>query len=245
MCYWLADFPCAQSRYEEVVAVRRPGGDARATAEALYNLGFTELFFRADVNRAGSLSEEALGLFRQAGDERGVAKALWALANVASYQDDPAASRRYCEEAIPILRRLDESFMLAWSLYTLGQVETVEGHLEASRERLLEALDLFAAADDMSGFALVLDGLAINAQHAGDKQRAARLSGIVANLEAKTGTGLNPANRLIFGFDPTALRDDPETAAAWAEGEGLSTADAIAYAREAMRDTPRGAAAPG
>jgi hypothetical protein len=97
----------------------------------------------------------------------------------------------------------------------------------------------------MSGFALVLDGLAINAQHGGDQQRAARLSGTVASLEAKTGTGLNPANRVIFGFDPTALRDDPETAAAWAEGEGLSTADAVAYAREPIQGAPRGAAAPG
>ncbi len=232
LCYWLAEFSCAQSRYEEVLAARRSGGDRRAIAEALYNLGFTELFFRADVERAQALGEEALALFRETGDERGVGRALWALANVASYQDNPAAARRYCEEAIPILRRLDESFMLAWSLYTLGQVETNEGNLEASRVRLLEALDLFAAADDMSGFALVLDGLAIAAERGGDRQRAARLSGIVANLEAKTGTGLNPANRLVFGFDPAALRDDPDTAAAWVAGEGLSTADALAYARE-------------
>jgi predicted ATPase/class 3 adenylate cyclase len=245
LCYWLGDFPCAQSRYEEVLAVRRDGGDGRATAEALYNLAFTQLFFRADVDQARSLGEEALGLFRGAGDEGGVAKALWALGNVASFQNDPPAARRYCEEAIPILRRLDDAFMLAWSLYTLGQVETVEGNLQASSERLLEALDLFAAADDMSGFALVLDGLAINAQHAGDRHRAARLSGFVASLEARTGTGLNPANRLIFRFDPGELRDDPETAATWAEGEALSTPDAIAYAREPIRGAPRGAAAPG
>ena len=245
LCYWLADFPCAQARYEEVLAARRAGGDPRAIAEALYNLGFTALFFRADVERARSLGEEALAGFRDAGDRRGIAKALWALGNVASYQNDPAAARRYCEEAIPILRALDESFMLAWSLYTIGQVETVEGHLEASRERLLEALDLFAAADDMSGFALVLDGLAINALNAGDRHRAARLSGFVANLEARTGTGLNPANRLVFGFDPSGLRDDPATAAAWVDGDGLSTADAIAYAREPMVGADRGALAPG
>jgi predicted ATPase/class 3 adenylate cyclase len=245
LCYWLADFRCAEARYEEVLAVRRAGGDKRAVAEALYNLGFTQLFFREDVERARKLSEEALALFREAGEERGTAKALWALGNVASYQNDPAAARRYCEEAIPILRSLDESFMLAWSQYTLGQIETVEGNLEASRERLLEALDLFAAAEDMSGFALVLDGLAINAMNGGDRQRAARLSGFVAALEARTGTGLNPPNRLVFGFDPSVLRDDPGTAAAWAEGEGLSTADALAYAREPVRDTAHGAAAPG
>ena len=245
LCYWLADFPCAQSRYEEVLALRRAAGEPRAIAEALYNLSFTEAFFQTKFDRARALGDEALALFRDAGDERGIAKALWGLANVASSQVDPAAARRYCEEAIPILRRLDESFMLAWSLYTLGQVETVEGDLEASRDRLLEALDLFAAADDMSGFALVLDGLAIVAQRGGDQERAARLSGVVARLEATTGTGLNPLNRRIFGFDPGVLRDGPNTAAAWAEGQELSTADAIAYAREPVRSAPRGAAAPG
>jgi tetratricopeptide (TPR) repeat protein len=245
LCYWLADFRCAQSRYEGVLAARRAGGDGRAIAEALYNLSFAELFDRSDVARARSLGEEALALFREAGDDRGIAKALWALGNVASYENDTRAARRYCEEAIPILRGLDEAFMLAWSLYTIGQVETVDGHLEASRERLLEALDLFAAADDMTGFALVLDGLAINALNAGDRQRAARLSGFVASLEARTGTGLNAPNRLVLGFDPSVLRDDPATASAWADGEGLSTADAIAYGRGAVRSAPRGAPAPG
>jgi predicted ATPase len=245
LCYWLADFPCAQSHYEEVLAVRREAGEPRAIAEALYNLSFTELFFRTNVERARALGEEALALFRGAGDERGIAKALWELGNVARDHDDPAAARSYCEEAIPILRRLDESFMLGWSLFTLGQVEAREGRLEASHVRLMEALDLFVAADDISGFALVLDQLAIDAELGGDRQRSARLSGVVEVLEAATGTGLNPSNRMIFGFDPASLRDDPETAAAWAEGRVMSTVDALAYAREPVRGAPRGAVAPG
>jgi tetratricopeptide (TPR) repeat protein len=245
LCYWLADFACAESHYLEVLAARRASGEPRAIADALYNLSFTALFFQTDVPRARELGEEALGLFRDAGDEPGVAKGLWQLANVARDQDDPAAARRYCEEAIPILRRLDSSFMLGWSLFTLGQVEARQGDLETSHDRLTEALDLFTAAEDISGFALVLDQLAIDAELAGDRQRAARLSGVVEVLESTTGTGLNPSNRTIFGFDPAQLRDDPDTAAAWAEGRLLSTADAVAYAREpAVRSAP-GAVAPG
>jgi predicted ATPase/class 3 adenylate cyclase len=245
LCYWLADWPCAESHYQEVLAARRESGEPRSIAEALYNLGFTALFFQANVARARELGEEALGLFRDAGDEPGVAKALWALANVARDQDDPVAARRYVEEAIPILRRLDEAFMLGWSLFTLGQVEARQGYLDASHDRLIEALDLFATAEDISGFALVLDQLAIDAELGGDRQRAARLSGVVAVLEATTGTGLNPSNRMIFGFDPTGLRDDPETAGAWSEGRLLSTADAVAYAREPGVLPARGATAPG
>jgi predicted ATPase/class 3 adenylate cyclase len=241
LCYWLADFECARVHYEEVLAVRRAGGDPQAIAEAVYNLSFAEVNLD-DITGAQALAEEALGLFRDASDERGIGKSLWQLANIARRPDDAEAARRYCEEAIPILRRLGETFMLGWSLFTLALVDAREGDLETARERLLESLDLFAAADDMSGFALGLDGLAIVATLAGDRQRAARLSGVVALLEATTGTGLNPRNRMIFGFEPAALRDDPATAAAWAEGRLLSTAEAIAYARTAVAAPTGGSA---
>jgi predicted ATPase len=233
LCYWLADFPCAQSHYEEVLGARRASGEPRAIAEALYNLSFIELFFLENTPRARELGEEALALFREARDERGIAKGLWQLANVMRDMSDAAAARRYCEEAIPILRRLNESFMLAWSLFTLGQAEAVDGNMAVSVDRHLEALDLFAAAEDMSGFVLVLDGLAVVAGLQEDLQRAAKLSGAVEVLENTSGTGITPRARLVFGFDPKRLRDDPATAAAWADGRRLSVADAIAYAREA------------
>jgi hypothetical protein len=56
------------------------------------------------------------------------------------------------------------------------------------------------------------------------------LSGAVTTLERQSGTGLNPSNRVIVGFDPTLLRTNPETAAAWAAGERMSGEEAVAYA---------------
>ncbi len=232
--YWQADFDGAQRRYEEVLEARRGGGDERAIAEALYNLSFTELFGRADMVRARQLGEEALAAFRRVGDRGGEARAHWQLANVGRDQGDLAAARQHCLEAIELLRAQGLSFMLAWSLFTLGQVETLDGHLETGASRFLEALELFAGADDMSGFVLVLDALAMIAWQSGDRHRAARLSGAVRQLEAATGTGLNRRNRASLRFDPLPLRDDPATAAAWLEGTRWSTDEAVAYAREAV-----------
>jgi tetratricopeptide (TPR) repeat protein len=243
--YWLADFARATERYEALVRIRRAQGEARAIAEALYNFTFTALFGTIDHARARELAEEALGLFHDAGDRAGVAKALWVLGLIARDQDDVATGRARCQEAIAILRNLDDVFLLAWALYTLGQIEARAGNLDLCATLLGEALDLFATAEDQSGFVLVLDGLAILALLLGDRQRAARLAGAVATLEATTGTGLNPANRTVLHVDPSSLRDEADTAAAWAEGRAMSSADAVAYARLGAAARPTQAATRG
>ena len=66
------------------------------------------------------------------------------------------------------------------------------------------------------------------ARAAGDRERAARISGHVALLERQSGTGLNASNRQMVGFDPAALRADPALAAAWNEGERSPTAMLVA-----------------
>ncbi len=52
----------------------------------------------------------------------------------------------------------------------------------------------------------------------------------MATLERQSGTGLNPTNRIIVGFDPAPLRTNPDTAAAWTAGERMSAEEAVAYA---------------
>jgi hypothetical protein len=43
----------------------------------------------------------------------------------------------------------------------------------------------------------------------------------VAELEARSGTGLNRINRAVIGFDPTELRTDPTLAEAWEDGAAM------------------------
>jgi shikimate 5-dehydrogenase len=120
--------------------------------------------------------------------------------------------------------------MLGWSLYDLGLLAVYEHETDEARETLSEALRIFSDSADVSGFTLVLDAFAALASDIGDLQRAALLSGAVATLERQSGTGLNPSNRTIVGFDPAPLRTNPETAAAWASGERMSAEEAVAYA---------------
>lgn len=128
--------------------------------------------------------------------------------------------------------------MLGWSLYDLGLLAIQEHKPEGARERLSEALRIFVDAADVSGYTLVIDGLAALADQIGDRQRAAKLSGAVATLERQTGTGLNASNRQIVGFDPAAFNTDPETATAFAAGTRMTGEEAVAYALSEAATAP-------
>ncbi|MCA1572017.1 MAG: hypothetical protein LC798_17235 [Chloroflexi bacterium] len=133
---------------------------------------------------------------------------------------------------------VDDRFMRGWVSYTLALVELSEDYLgqglpdrrREARRWLVQALGTFAEAHDVSGYTLVLDALAVLAIRDGDGDRAARLSGAVANLERTSGTGLNLWNREVLGFVPGELQADPALADAWAAGEAMTAAEAVAFA---------------
>jgi hypothetical protein len=128
--------------------------------------------------------------------------------------------------------------MVGWASYTvglaaLGQDQEAGDSLadrEEARQQLDRALRTFREADDVTGYALVLDAMTVVALRDGDSRRAARLTGAVRRLEQLTGTGLNPWNRGVLHFDPDAIRQDPALADDVAAGAAMSSAEAVAYA---------------
>ncbi|TMB85482.1 MAG: adenylate/guanylate cyclase domain-containing protein [Chloroflexi bacterium] len=246
LAWWRGDFKDAVDNYDACLTIRRAQGDPGAIAEAAYNLAFPLGGFAgatSDSERSYALIGEALELWQSIGDELGIAKGKWLKGTIAWSHADFDVARGVLAEAMPVFRRLEQSFMLGWSLFDLGLLAIHEHEPELAREQLSEALRIFANAADVSGYTLVIDALAALAEQLGDRQRAAVLSGAVASLERQSGTGLNPWNREVVGFDPAPLRADPETAAAWAAGERMSGEEAVAYALSEA--TPAKAAAGG
>ena len=101
--------------------------------------------------------------------------------------------------------------------------------LVSARAHLSEAIRIFREAQDLSGYTLVLDALAITAGRSGERERAARLLGAVSTLERRFGTALNPWNRGILKFDADELRSDPRLRDALREGEAMSAEEAVEY----------------
>ena len=247
IAYWLGDTERSRVLYEEEIEARRALGDRRGLAEALYSISFTWSIVHGRLTaenaaRAQEYVDQALAIFEEIGDEHGIGRCEWAAANVAIGAGGVDDVRRHARVALEVFQRIDDRFMVGWVTYTLalaGMLEDFQASggkpasLFEARGWFRQALDIFAEAQDVSGYTLVLDGLALLAYRTGDRERAARLSGFVARLERRSGTGLNLWNRSALGFNPDEeIRTDPELADAWAIGDAMTADEAVAYARE-------------
>lgn len=244
VAYWLAEGDRARAFYEQEIGARRALDDRHGLAEALYGISFTwsvrGLLEANNAELALVYINEALDLFREIGDDHGVGRCEWALANVAWGTGRLEEARGHGAEALAVFEAVDDRFMVGWASYTIALGELSEdlaagddpGRRAEAHRWLLEALEIFAEAQDISGYTLVLDAIALVALRDGDRERAARLSATVANLELVSGTGLNLFNRDVLGFDPAELQADPALAEAWAAGEAMSAAEAVAHVLE-------------
>ena len=245
LAYWTGDGQVASGFYERALGLQRQLGNRAGEAWTLYSLAFTDTYWGnlaqqrftpERLDRAAEHMREAIAIYREIGDRLGMAQALWGEANVVWTQNPPVGSPEFQRarddalEALEIFVEAGDTFMTGWCTYTLALLDLRTGDLPMAHERLATSLRIFRDAGDVTGYVLVLDALALHAERTGDRERAARLSGAVSNLERRTGTGLNPPNRVALGFDPVPLREGPETAGAWEEGTRMTADEAVDYA---------------
>jgi predicted ATPase/class 3 adenylate cyclase len=241
LAYWLADSERSRAWYIAEIDLRRELDDRPGLANALYGIAFTwailELQNEASAREATSYINDALATYRELGDEAGIARCEWALGNILWGSGMTVDAREHAEHAHELFLKVGDRFMTGWASYTLGLADLTDHQaggdaelLDSAREHLGAAVRIFREAQDVSGYTLVLDALAIAAGRAGDRERAARLLGAVSTLERRSGTGLNPWNRGVLDFDADELRSDPSLANAVREGEAMSNEEAVAYA---------------
>jgi predicted ATPase/class 3 adenylate cyclase len=236
LAYWQSDGDSAERFYTEALELARASGDPAAEANALYDLAFATVYASGRTpmdngRRARGYALAAVEIYRRLGDRHAEARALWAIANTHWNRDDWSESSTYATRALAIFREVGDQFMIGWTSYTLALAEMQAGDPAVAAGRLHESLAIFAEADDVSGYVLVIDAIAALAAHTGDLDTAARLAGAVAELERRSGTGLNAPNRDIVDWDPSVLHEDPATAAAFEAGRLLPAERAVDLAQ--------------
>ena len=229
IAYWQAELLPARAWYGEALDLARASDDRARIANAIYNLTFTFSMEQEDQVKSRALAQEAVDIYRELGDEAGVGRALWGLANSYYFFRDFAGGITIANQALEIFRRVGDRFMTGWSLYIIA---TYNMNLDRTlvRPELEEALPLFTEFDDKSGYALIFDAFAALDWTEGNVVRAVRLAGYASATEATTGTGLASLTREFAGFFPATLTDDPELAAAFAEGQRLTVEQATELA---------------
>ena len=235
LTWWLGDYVACEGFYRRALDGHIAAGDERAIARAYYNLSFPTTFI-GQAEAAVKLAVEARDRLDRLGDADGVARARWGLGIFALTSGDLETARRESEAAVEHFRGTSLRFDLGWALFGRGQVAYRQDELDLADRTWGEALRIFDQVADSAGVAMLLDARASLLARRGDRARAARLSGAVARLERTIGAGLMPRNRILRGYDPASLREDPETRDAWHAGENLSVDEAVA---DALGDNPR------
>ena len=144
---------------------------------------------------------------------------------------DFAAARVHLEESLRRNRAGGDAFGIGWDLHILGLGDAAEGQINAAAARFREGLDIFIRSGDRGGILILLADFAILANRRGEEERYWRLSGAVNAERLKTGADLilSPISEIEWRV-PDRPAEGSETARLWAEGERMSSDEAIAYA---------------
>ncbi len=240
IAYWQGDLGGAHAAYAEALAGARIVDDPRELAEALYNLSFApqpaygtvtgRTWFDMMAAYGAPLLEEALPLYRALDDRVGIAKTLWQRAELRSYSGEHEDADPQYSEALALFDELGDRFGAGWTYYTRANGRHLLGRVDDARADFAAALRLFDEGGDITGIITLLSAIAAIDRDA-TPERAFRLAGAAAALEASSGSGLSRLVSDIPGFSLTVERpDDPALLAEWEAGHAMSVAQAVAEA---------------
>ena len=222
---------------EEALAIFRDAGDTAGVAYALARLGML-LGDLGDHARGSALEEEALALFRLLDDQPNVVKLL--ISRGLSAWDEGVYDRAttHLEEALALARTLGSWYSVAQSLNNLALVAYEQGDYGRAMTLQADALDQWQGLDNLEGLAHCLENFAMFTVAQEQAERAARLFGAARSLRARIGAPGRPSDITFleggYRAASTAL-GEPIFARAWAEGEAMPLAAALAHALGADR----------
>jgi predicted ATPase/DNA-binding SARP family transcriptional activator/Tfp pilus assembly protein PilF len=223
------DYATARRLFEEALAVNRETGDRKSQAPNLCNLAHT-LLGEGDYAQAKRLYEEADAIDREFG---GWGDAFWGPGVVALKQGDDATARRILEEALERARAVRHQPTMAEVLRHLAQLACRQGEYAQAQAYLEEGLTLSQSLEHLRAIVYSLQAFAALAVAQSEPERAARLFGAADAILASMGTALSPTDRAEHDNHVSTTRaqlDEAAFAAAWEEGNALTTEEAIELA---------------
>jgi non-specific serine/threonine protein kinase len=197
-------------------------------------------------DEAAALTEEAFGLYEGMGDTSAFAVAMASIAlgnlgGISIRQGNYERAAEYLAEALAQQQAIGFAWGAGFTVGNLGRLAFLRGDLVTAAARYRERLDHARAQGDpwMATWSLI--GLAKVALAIGQPERAARLLGAKATLDAVMGRFVEPADREEEARTLAAARaalDEDRFAIAWEEGRALSFEAAVAEARQVGADLP-------
>ena len=229
------DLEGATEYYRAAMDTFSGAGDLRRASLILGNLGVVALD-QGDFALAAERFGKHLANVRELGDPKLVAGTLTNLGMVMQYEGDLDRAQELHTEALTQARDLGDRRLMAVALTNLGLVALARKQFGAARGYHLRSLELAETAGELRSVAESLAEIAQVDAAEGSPERAAALFGAAAALRAGIGAPVPGPERDRLQASVDAARQSLGGAAfqaAWARGEALETAAAIALARQA------------
>ena len=226
------DYERSEAFGEEALALAREQEDRAATASALYIVGAPTLY-QLHFDRAAAMFEEAATLQRDMGDATSLARTVQASGLTAIARQDFELAVKLYEESLTLAREGEDRLMIVQTLGLGAFAFLGQGDHNRAKELSEEGLKLSREMAMKHAIVFHLHAAAALASAQGQPVRSARLWGASEALMREIGTGLGPVERFHYGpYIESARAQLGEAAwqAAWDEGRGMTTEQAVEYA---------------
>ncbi len=259
------DYGTALALIDQALRMARALGDTAASVRAARDMGWLKLR-TGDDTAAARFLQDALEQVSAVGDRYERLFSLSGLAEVKLRQGDLTRARELEEEVLEQSRALGDLWRIAASLGNLARIALRRQEIDQAIEPLSESLTLRQEFGDRAGCAWCLEQFAeiallqaqtwsgAPAQIREQFRRAARLYGAAAARRATVGSRMDLVDQAAYERHLAVLRAALDAApaaekdagfeAAWAEGQGMPTQEAIDYALAASVSSPKVITAP-
>ena len=235
------DLERASEAGERALAAFRSANDVNGEAWALRELAAVAER-RRDFERADSLYEQSAALFEEIGEERALLMVVGYRGTCALERGDYARAREFLEESLARARAFG-------SEQTVGDISINLGLVALHERRYEDSVPLFAQSLETSlehgvriDIPLLLRCLAATVAVRGDVGAAAQMLGAADVLQEDFDEmHFEIDDAYVEAVGPVLERaDEPDIAAAWAAGRGMSESEAVAFALAAVAENVSG-----
>lgn len=223
----IGDFALARM-YTEEGLVKARDQDEKITLAYMVDLSGQIALDQGEDIQARTLLEEGLRLHREAGDTLGGLNALFFLERLLITQGERIQARAYAEEHLTLSKTLGFHSGVISTLTFLGRLTLEEGNAARAHKLFEESLTLLHETNENSplSIASTLQEIGVTLATQGRLIEAVRLWGAARSLCA-----LLPEERAFVARASAAVRAELGEEAfsrAWAEGQAMSTEQALA-----------------
>lgn len=232
VAFYQGNYALAQTLHEQAVVLRREMGNKGAIAGSLSNLTSVATHL-GQYEQGREYGEQSLLLRRQLGDKWGIANVLNNLGTNATHRGEIDQAEALFTESLHLWQEMGDEQGVADTSLNLADISFKQGNYERSTQLYGDSLRMCAHLRDELGIAYVLIGLGnlgLVFQHI---EQAAVLASAATSLLHTLHVTLNGVEQDAFDHALGQMRaelGDTLFQSAWAEGEQMDVAQAVAYA---------------